>query len=95
MATTLEFWKQHDKIFVEYNKTVYSFNDFLKLPNSQPILDIIYNKIMKDYYSEIKDCKNKSEAIGLFIKNHFLKKDGLFDVIILEDGKLVKFNLED
>ena len=56
---------------------------------------MIYNKIVKEYYEEIKDTKNKGEAIGLFIKKHFLKKDGIFDVIILDDGKLVKFNIEE
>ena len=95
MATTLEFWKQNEKIFVEYNKKVYIFQEFLKLPQAESILDMIYNKIVKEYYEEIKDTKNKGEAIGLFIKKHFLKKDGIFDVIILDDGKLVKFNIEE
>jgi len=95
MAVTLEFWKQKDKILVEFNKKVFSFQDFLKLPQAESILNQIYNKIVKDYYEEIKDAKTKGEAIGYFIKKHFLKKDGIFDVIILDDGKIVKFNIEE
>jgi hypothetical protein len=95
MAVTLEFWKQNEKIFVEYNKKVYSFQEFLKLPQAENILDIIYNKITREYFDEIKDIKNKGEAIGSFIKRHFLKRDGIFDVVILDDGKLVKFNIEE
>jgi len=95
MAVTLEFWQQHDKIYVEYNKKIFSFQEFLKLPQTQNILDKIYSKILNDYYEEVKTCKSKAEAIGFFIKKHFLKKDGIFDIVILDDGKLIKFNIED
>ena len=95
MALTIEFWKQGENIYVEFNKNVYNFQEFLKKNESQIIIDSIYNKIIKDFTDEARGCKNKFEVVGKFIKNHFLKKDNLFDVVILDDGKVVKFNLEE
>lgn len=95
MAITVEFWKLSDKLFVEYNKRVYNFNQFIKLSEAQFIIENIYNKILKDYPNESFPDNNMCHTVGTFIKNHFLIKDSVFDVIILEDGKTIKFNLEE
>ena len=95
MAVTIEFWKQGNKLFVEYNKRVYNFNDFLKLSEAQFVIDKIYLKISREYSNEVISDDNKGTVVGTFIKNHFLKRDNVIDVIILEDGKTIRFNLEE
>jgi len=95
MADLIEFWQQKGKIFVEFNSKTYSFLDFVKLPEGKFVIDAMFNKIVIKYPNEILNKKNKYDAVGNFIKNHFLKKDKIFDVIIYNNGKLVKFNLEE
>ena len=94
MAVTVEFWKQAGKLFVEYNKRLYNFNDFLQSSEAQFVIEKIYLKILREYPNEVTDTGNKGHTVGNFIKNHFLVKDSVFDVIILEDGKTIRFNLE-
>ena len=55
----------------------------------------MHDKIVKDFPQDAIHYKNKYEIVGNFIKRHFLKKDNIFDVIILNDGKFVKFNIEE
>lgn len=95
MAITVEFWKQADKLYVEFNKRIYSFSQFIKLSEAQYLIEKIYNKILTDYPNESFQDNNMGHAVGTFIKNHFLVKDNVFDIIILEDGKTIKFNLEE
>ena len=95
MAVTIEFWKQGNKLFIEYNKRVYNFSDFVKLSEAQFVIDSIFNNIKKEYPSELISKDNKGLVVGTFIKNHFLKRDNVIDVIILEDGKTIRFNLEE
>ncbi len=95
MAITVEFWKQSDKLFVEFNKKIYNFTQFIKLSEAQYVIELIYNKILTEYPKESFPDNNMCHVVGTFIKNHFLKKDNLFDLIILEDGKTVKFNFEE
>ena len=95
MAVTVEFWKQGNKLYIEYNKRVYNFSDFVKFSEAQFVIDSIYNNIQKEYPNEVIAKDNKGLVVGTFIKNHFLKKDDVIDVIILEDGKTIRFNLEE
>ena len=95
MAVTVEFWKQANKLFIEYNKRVYDFNEFVKLSEAQFVIDNIFEHIKKEYPKELISKDNKGLVVGTFIKNHFLKRDNVIDVIILEDGKTIRFNLEE
>jgi hypothetical protein len=95
MADLVEFWAQRGKIFVEHNSKIYLFTDFLKTREGKSIIDIMFREIVLKYPDEIKDKKSKWEIVGNFIKKHFLKKDKIFDVVIHNDGKVVKFNFED
>ena len=79
----------------EYNSKCYTFKDFIKLSQGQFIINSMFEKIVLDYPNEIDSKKSKGEIVGLFIKNHFLKKDKIFDVIIYNEGKVIKFNLEE
>ena len=95
MAVPIEFWKQGNKLFVEYNKRVYNFNEFIRLSEAQFVIDKIYQKITREYPAEVISDNNKCLVVGTFIKNHFLKRDNVIDVIILDDGKIIRFNLEE
>jgi hypothetical protein len=96
MADLLEFWKQKGVVYVEYNSKCYTFSNFLKTAEGNSIINIMYQKILSSYINKIDDKnQNKAVVVRKFIKNHFLKKDKIFDVIIYNDGKVVKFNLEE
>ncbi|MCG8568977.1 MAG: hypothetical protein MJB14_02450 [Spirochaetes bacterium] len=94
MIRTIEFYSRGDAIFVEYNTKKYTLKDFLNLPEAKDIIHSMYLKIITDYPDEIYKGESSFDVVGIFIKKHFLYNSYQFDVVIQDDGKLVKFNLE-
>ncbi len=108
-STTLEFSKFYDRIMVSCNFQKMGLGEFCRKDGSKKILITICNAIRRQYSKENK-CDNKAcleqmtagslnctdypEIVGNFIKNHFLKKDIAFDVIVNEHNGSVDFNLE-
>jgi len=99
MAHTIEFWQEDGKIFVEYNLKKLSFENFLKQNDAKSIINDIYTKIKAHYMDkieeEIKNPDLKPEVVGIFIKKFFLNKNSNYDVVILGDGSIVNFILEE
>lgn len=103
MLNSLEFYKTHHGIFVDFNDTKnIPFKTFLTLPKAQNFIKKMYIEIITKYKKEIKeevdDTNNIGLVVGTFINKHFLEKDKTYDVVILggsESGEVIKFNLED
>jgi hypothetical protein len=108
-TTTLEFSKSNDRIMVNYNFETISLGDFCRLADAKEVLIIICNAIRRQYKEEnpcsnpvciqtihkgMVKCNDYMETVGAFIKNHFLKSDIVFDVIISDNSDHVDFNLE-
>ncbi|NPV01696.1 MAG: hypothetical protein HPY53_09990 [Brevinematales bacterium] len=97
MAMMLEFWKNGAmrKIYVNFDRQVMSLSAFLLYPEAKALVKLMYNKIASDYTSEIRDTELRT--VGEFIRNHFLRLDKTFDVVVLGDDnrRTVLFNLED
>ena len=98
-AFTIEFFKSNNRILVDYNRKIYSLINFLRLPETKYLINIMYKYIMENYkYDWIMSLKNKKnviEIVGEFIKNHFIKYTKKLDVFITNNGKNVKFNVEE
>ncbi len=94
----MEFYKKAGYIFVEYNEKEILLENFLKLPESKRIVHKIYHKIFTNYLDEIEyeveNISHKGEVVGVFIKKYFMKKEHPYDVILLDNGNVVRFNLE-
>ena len=108
-TTTLEFSKANDRIMVNYNFENINLADFCRMKGAREVLIKICNAIRRQYKEENPcsnpvciqtinkgsvNCNNYVGTIGAFIKNHFLKNDIVFDIIISEDSDRVVFNLE-
>jgi len=94
MAHTIEFWKSEDKVMVEYNLKTMELGEFMHLSDTAKILDMIYNKIILEFPKEVDFKQSKLEIVAFFIKRHFMEKDKAFDVLVLGNGNIVKFNSE-
>lgn len=95
---SVEFYEKSGKIRVQYNKKDFSLEEFLVLPEGKQILQKMYYKIITEYddmiKGKVKDRNNKGEVVGVFIKNYFLEPDKSYDVVILGEEEVMKFNLE-
>jgi len=92
----VEFWKKEPfkKIYVNFNRETMSLSSFLAHPEAKVILDLMYKKIQNDYTSELKETSLKT--VGEFIKNHFLRLDKTFDVVVQgsEGQKTILMNFD-
>ena len=109
-TTTLEFSKENDRIMVNYNFETMDLDDFCRHEGARNILVTMCDTIRRQYKEEnpcsnpiciqtihkgLANCNNYVKIVGAFIKNHFLKKDISFDVIINEENGRVEFNFEE
>ena len=94
MASTLEFWKDGDQIYVEFNLVKYAMPEFLRLEEASMLIDRMYGEIILNYKKDVDLDQPKLTVVAQFIMKYFLDKDRTFDVVILGNGDVVKFNLE-
>ncbi len=98
MVQTIEFYKKAGRLFVDYNGKDLRLFEFMELPEGRKIINKMYQKIFIEYNKEIEhlvdNMNHKGEVVGAFINKFFLKKEVPFDVIILGNGNVIKFNLE-
>jgi hypothetical protein len=94
----LEFWQEGDTIFVDIDGRKHTLAEFIALPDGAFIVGKMYQVIIMDHCQDIEeevdDLSNKGEVVGRFICRFFLKQDQVFDVVYLEGGNRVRFNLE-
>jgi hypothetical protein len=98
LAKALEFYQYRNRIYVEYAGVHHTLKKFMELPEAADIVARMYDHIISDYIANVKyevtDLSNKAEVLSFFITKHFLKHDNTFDVVYLEGGNKMKFNLE-
>lgn len=96
---SIEFYQKSGQIYVEFCEQKYPLAEFLQIPDAQFILNEMYHKIVTEYIdhikTQIKNIDNKGEVLGIFIKNNFLEKDKTYDVVVLGNGSVMNFNLEE
>ena len=90
LTTTLEFYVKGGKLWVRYNGSEMIYQVFLKKTVAKPLLDILYNYLMKEYPILFRDTdpKKKDTALVNFILDYFNKDKAPHDVLILDSGKL-------
>lgn len=102
LTTTMEFFLREGKLWVTYNGITVTMKDFLnknKFPESQVIMDLIYERIVNKYNSlptvayAIHNNENRSNIILNFITEYFAKNKNPLDVIIKNSGEII-MNLE-